>query len=113
MLMTLGFHGLTTSCIIGMREWERKREQILECDLEVSLECPTHDDISSTVDYSELSRLFARHAREGAYYLLESLAQNFRELLIRSYPAICSGMLEIRKPAAIAEAQHAFVRLRW
>lgn len=111
--LTIGFRGLKTRCIIGVHEAERQQEQVVESDLEILVDLPAADTIDNTVDYSALAELFSAHARAGRFFLLESLAHTFQALLMERFPAIYAGKIELRKPAALPEADHALARLEW
>ena len=114
MLIQLGFRGLRTTCIIGTQEHEREQEQAVESDLMVTVDVSLEqDDIAATLDYRLLAKLFVDHARSQQYFLLESMATGFKDLLMQTFPIIHSAVLEIRKPAALQNADTAFVRLEW
>jgi dihydroneopterin aldolase len=112
----IGFVNLKVSCIIGVLEHERHREQILEADLAVEVDVSqavASDDVSLTVGYDDLAEQFISHAKNGRYLLVETLVSEYRALICRSYPQIDGGVIEVRKPAAIPMADAAVVRLRW
>ncbi|AHC15784.1 hypothetical protein L21SP2_2431 [Salinispira pacifica] len=143
MIMTVGFQGLKISCIIGILEHERLTAQDIFCDLQVDIDVSpgagiseearssrgsspseyartentaaehTSDELSSTLDYRGLAEFAANFAVQGKYGLLENLAEDMISALQQRHPRIRSGMLEIRKPHAIADAEAALIRVKW
>lgn len=71
------------------------------------------DELSSTLDYRGLAEFAANFAVQGKYGLLENLAEDMISALQQRHPRIRSGMLEIRKPHAIADAEAALIRVKW
>lgn len=114
--MELGFINLQTSCIIGCLDKERIAEQPIQADVEIRLntqQAAAEDDINLTVGYDVLAQMFEGIAKQGKFLLLETLATEFQRELMGTYPHITGGVICIRKPLAIPNADAGFVRLRW
>ncbi len=51
-------HGLSTECIIGFIDWERRVKQTVILDIELPVDCrraAIRDEVSDTLDYSRSS----------------------------------------------------------
>jgi len=52
-------HGLTTQCIIGFIDWERRVKQTVELDIELPVDCERaahSDDVADTLDYKKVAK---------------------------------------------------------
>jgi len=109
----LGIHQHQVSCIVGVYQEERKREQTLFFDakikLDLSLSCAS-DQVQDTVDYVVLAQICTELAQQNKYILLETLASDILDEYLRRFPAIWAWIL-IKKPAAISTAEYAFIEL--
>lgn len=102
-MQQIGFIDLHIHCIIGLNENEREAEQSLFVDLA----CTT----SHYIDYRELAQLVIEEAREGHFFLLETLAAHLVQKMQAKWPEISQVDITIKKPAALPGAAYAFVRL--
>ena len=51
--------GLTTECIIGFIDWERRVKQTVVLDLELPVDCARaarSDDVADTLDYKKVAK---------------------------------------------------------
>lgn len=112
----IGFRGLAVECIIGVLDHERSAPQPLHVDLELRYHhaaAPTRDDLALSVDYSQVAMQVSEALHNGRFGLLESAAQTIGALLAQAYPAIVELRIELRKPRALQDADHSFVRYHW
>lgn len=112
----IGFRGLVVECIIGVLDHERTAPQPLHVDLELRYHpaaAPARDDLALSVDYSQVAVQVAETLQNGRFGLLESAAQAIGTLLAQDYPAVVELRVELRKPRALQDADHSFVRYRW
>jgi FolB domain-containing protein len=77
--------GLKARCIVGIREWEKKKPQEIEIGLtlraDLSTAC-TGDDIADTVDYKALKDRVLELAEGERFNLIEHLAQRIADLAL-------------------------------
>ena len=111
----IGFRGLRVSCIVGVREHERRREQDLLVDLSLDYDATAAaatDALDDAVDYSAIAELIAQQLVDGRYCLLERAGNAVAEAVMESEPRAQRIELTLRKPAAIADAECAFVKVQ-
>lgn len=114
MLGTIGFKGYQISCIIGLEPHERMRAQDLLVDLIVETDfsrVSESDSLEDTIDYVSLAALCKKMALAGNYCLIEKYASDLIKEIFALYP-VKSAAVRIRKPAAIPEAECAFVEFK-
>jgi FolB domain-containing protein len=81
----ISIYGLSFSCIVGIRDRERKHRQPVSADIELEVDLRSAgrtDDIKKTVDYSGLADLIVREGEQSRYFLLEALAERIAELCL-------------------------------
>ena len=109
----IGVEGLRIDCIIGVFPEERVRLQPIYVDLEVMIDFTPFMGLEASqeyLSYVELAALATDLAKEGEYFLIEKYAVELRRsLLLRK--SVYWTRVRIRKPGALADAQHAFVEL--
>jgi len=69
--------GLRCDAVVGVFEYERQHPQPLTFDLDIERSfviAAANDDVSSTTNYADVLTLVERVAREGQFFLLETLA---------------------------------------
>lgn len=77
---------LEVDCTIGVHDWERRIRQPIVLDLEIGFDCrkpAASDAIEDTVDYAEVIGMLRAIAAEGAFMLIESLAESVCERVLR------------------------------
>lgn len=97
--------GLELRCIVGVRSYERRREQPLRVDIALGLDLSTAGRsglIGDSVDYSEVADGITALLRFREYRLLEVAAEEASALLFAAYPAIGHVSLRLDKPEALA-----------
>jgi FolB domain-containing protein len=96
---------------IGVPDAERLNAQEIEIDIRIQPArnfAEMQDDISLTVDYAAVSRRVSELARERPRRLIESLAQEICDMILKEFAAI-SAQVEIRK-FILPETRHVAVR---
>ena len=81
--------GLELRCIVGVRSYERRREQPLRVDIALGLDLSTAGRsglIGDSVDYSEVADGITALLRFREYRLLEVAAEEASALLFAAYP---------------------------
>ena len=97
--------GLELRCIVGVRSYERRREQPLRVDISLGLDLSTAGRsglISDSVDYSAVADDITALLRFREYRLLEVAAEEAAAILFSAYPAIGQVSLRLDKPEALA-----------
>ena len=80
--------GLTTDCIIGIWDWERKIKQKVVIDLEMSTDirkAAASDHIDDTLDYKKVSKRLLQFIGDSEFQLVETLAERIAELVITEF----------------------------
>ena len=111
---TTGLKGLYVDCIIGIYEHERITTQALVIDVELDYDFAgpaASDAIADAVDYDRVVSGVTRLARQGAFQLIETLAEEAARFLLGEFPQVERVRIEVRKPAAIPSASCSFVRV--
>jgi len=86
-----GYHGVTAA------EKETGRKYEVDCELEVDLAEPGQtDQLSDTIDYTEVYNLIKKEVENTAYSLLERLASSLAGKLLDSFP-VYHVTLRVRK----------------
>lgn len=108
-------HGLSCRCIIGIRTRERRVEQRVRLDLELSLDLERAGKsgrIAHTVDYSRATTEIIELLKFRRYSLLEVAAEECAGWLFAAYPTVQAVSLSILKPQALAgQAESGGVRI--
>ena len=94
---------LRVNALIGTLPHERLRRQELDITLELDIDlgpAGEGDDLTLSVDYSEIERRVAELAENSQFQLLEALGAAVKKLLLE-YPAIVAGSIRIVKPRAL------------
>ena len=95
--------GLTTECIIGFVDWERRVPQTVVVDLELPCDCERaarSDSVADTVDYKSVAKCTLAFVQGSQFQLVESLAHGLAMLLLAQFP-LDWVRVSINKPGAI------------
>jgi 7,8-dihydroneopterin aldolase/epimerase/oxygenase len=95
--------GLTTDCILGFVDWERRVPQTVVIDLELPCDCEhaaRRDTVADTVDYKTVAKRVLGWVQASQYQLVESLAHGLALLLLAEFP-LEWVRVSINKPGAI------------
>jgi len=108
-----GFEDFRVLCSIGVLPEEHDKEQVILVDLNVEFDFSPSietDNVNQTIDYTYLSNLCERIAKERHFGLLETLAYAILEEIFED-KRIKWGWIKIKKPGAISTARYAFVEI--
>ena len=98
---------------IGVFDWERKVRQRLVFDLELKGDfsaASISDDLADAVDYAAVCRVIDELIEVRHYKLLESLAEQIAQSLLKAFP-VRDLVLRISKPGAIGRAARVAVQI--
>lgn len=99
-MVFMGRHGVTDE--------ERAEPQQIEVDLDVGLDlrpAGRSDELSDTVDYSELFETCREIVEQRTFHLLEGIAEAIAGRILERYPAIESVGVRVKKPGLPIEGQ--------
>jgi dihydroneopterin aldolase len=92
--MRIHIESLRIEAIIGLLDFERKREQQVRIDLEAEYLYDHH----TFINYADLAKVIEADIRKERYELLEEALLGLKDLIIGLYPAIQELKLKISKP---------------
>lgn len=96
--------GLELRCIVGLRSYERRREQPLKLDIALGLDSSgagRTGRIGDTVDYSRVADEIAALLQFREYRLLEVLCEEAAAFLFAGHPRVQHVKLRVDKPEAL------------
>jgi dihydroneopterin aldolase len=102
---TIRIEGLELRCIVGVRSYERRREQPLRVDVRLGLDlraAARSGRISDTADYSRVADEITALFRFREYQLLEVAAEEAAAMILGVHPAVLEATVRIDKPQALA-----------
>ena len=90
---TIFLSGLTTECIIGIWDWERKVKQKVVVDLEMAADirkAAASDSIHDTLDYKSVSKRLLQFISESEFQLVETLTERIAQIIVTEFnvPAV-------------------------
>jgi 7,8-dihydroneopterin aldolase/epimerase/oxygenase len=94
---------LKVECIVGIWEWERRVPQIVILDLELATDvrkAAASDSIEDAVDYKQAADRVREFVAQSQFKLLESLAENTAQLLLREL-RVSWVRVKVVKPGAL------------
>jgi nucleoside triphosphatase len=109
---TVAIDDLRINCIVGVHDWERKREQpvLISVELYVPISsAAAGDDLNKTVNYSTIAQSIQKKVKAGQYQLLETMAEELATLILTEHQNVTGVRVVIKKPRAISDAQSARV----
>jgi dihydroneopterin aldolase len=80
--------GLTTDCIIGIWDWERRVKQKVVVDLEMAADiaaAAATDSIADTLDYKKVAKRLLQFIAESEFQLVETLTERIAELVVTEF----------------------------
>ena len=95
--------GLTTECIIGIWDWERRVKQKIVVDLEMGADirrAAASDRIEDTLDYKRVAKRLLQFVGDSQFQLVETLAERIAELVITEF-AVPWVRVRLNKQGAI------------
>ena len=93
--------------IIGIRDWEREKEQDILINVTVytdTIRAAETDDISDCVDYSVLAKKIQQHAETAKRLTVEALANDLAKLCLDT-PLVRKAVVRVEKPGAVRFAK--------
>jgi FolB domain-containing protein len=93
--------------IIGIRDWEREKEQDILINVVVftdTTRAAQTDDIADCVDYSSLSKKLQQHAESAARLTVEALANDLANICLEQALAQ-KVIVRVEKPGAVRFAK--------
>ena len=104
---TVFIHDLQFPAIIGIMDHERLQRQTVSMDIEFTTDiskAAASGNIEDTVSYAEVAERVTELAQNGEYLLVESLAEDSAQLILKSYPAIEQVTIKVAKPDILPNA---------
>jgi dihydroneopterin aldolase len=95
--------GLTTECIIGIWDWERKVKQKVVVDLEMAADirkAAASDSIDDTLDYKKVSKRLLQFVAESQFQLVETLTDRIAQIVITEF-GVPSVRVRLNKQGAL------------
>ncbi len=102
---TIRIEGLELRCIVGVRSYERRREQPLRIDVRLGLDlrgAGRSGRITDTADYARVADEVTALLRFREYRLLEVAAEEAAAMLLGVHSAVSEVTLRLDKPQALA-----------
>jgi 7,8-dihydroneopterin aldolase/epimerase/oxygenase len=100
-------HGLTTQCIIGFIDWERRVKQTVELDIELPVDCERaarSDDVADTLDYKKVAKRVLSFVEASEFQLVETLAHRLALVILEEF-AVPWVRVSLNKPGAIRHSR--------
>jgi dihydroneopterin aldolase len=85
---TIFLSGLTTECIIGIWDWERRVKQKVVIDLEMAADirrAASSDAIEDTLDYKRVSKRLLGFVAESQFQLVETLTERIAQIIVTEF----------------------------
>jgi FolB domain-containing protein len=99
--------------IIGIRDWEREKEQDILINVTVytdTTRAAESDDINDCVDYSALAKKIQSHAETAARLTVEALANDLAKLCLGE-KLVRKVVVRVEKPGAVRFAKSVGVEI--
>ena len=93
--------------IIGIREWEREKEQDILINVTVytnTIPAAESADINDCVDYSALAKKIQSHAETAKRLTVEALANDLARICLET-PLVRKVVVRVEKPGAVRFAK--------
>lgn len=100
-------HGLTTECIIGFIDWERRVKQTVVLDIELPVDCrraAVSDEVADTLDYKKVAKRVLAFVEASEFRLVETLAHRVALLILEEF-AVEWVRISLNKPGAIRNSR--------
>lgn len=98
---------LTTECIVGIWDWERKVKQTVVIDLEMACDirkAAASDDIADTIDYKKVSKRLLNFVSESHFQLVETLTEHIARIIVTEF-AVPWVRVRLNKQGAIRNSR--------
>jgi dihydroneopterin aldolase len=100
---TIFLSGLTTECIIGIWDWERKVKQKVVVDLEMAADirkAAASDAIADTLDYKRVSKRLLQFIADSEFQLVETLTERIAQLVVTEF-GVAAVKVRLNKQGAL------------
>ena len=100
-------HGLTTECIIGFIDWERRVKQTVVLDLELPVDCrhaARTDEVTDTLDYKKVAKRVLAYVAASECKLVETLAHRLALMILAEF-GLPWVRISLNKPGAIRNSR--------
>jgi dihydroneopterin aldolase len=100
-------HGLTTECIIGFIDWERRVRQTVVLDIELPVDCrhaSLTDEVADTLDYKKVAKQVLAFIAASEFKLVETLAHRVALLILEEF-GVEWVRVALNKPGAIRNSR--------
>ena len=100
-------HGLTTECIIGFIDWERRVKQTVVLDLELPVDCryaARTDEVADTLDYKKVAKRVLAYVAASGCKLVETLAHRLALMILAEF-GLPWVRISLNKPGAIRNSR--------
>jgi dihydroneopterin aldolase len=80
--------GLTTECIIGIWDWERRVKQKIVLDIEMAADirkAAASDHIDDTLDYKRVSKRLLQFVGDSQFQLVETLTDRIAQIVVTEF----------------------------
>jgi dihydroneopterin aldolase len=94
---------LRVETVIGIWDWERKIQQIVAIDLEMSADirkAAVSDSVQDTLDYKSVAKRIQAFVAGSSFQLVETLAENIAAVVLNEF-AVAWVRVRVNKPGAI------------
>ena len=106
-------HGLTTECVIGFIDWERRVKQTVVVDLELSADCrraALTDQVADTLDYRKVVKRVLAFIEASECHLIETLAERLARVVLEEF-GLDWVRISLSKPGAFRHSRDVGVTL--
>jgi dihydroneopterin aldolase len=100
-------HGLTTECVIGFIDWERRVKQTVVVDIELPVDCrraALSDAVVDTLDYKKVAKRVQAFVSASEYQLVETLAHRLALVILEEF-GVEWVRVTLNKPGAIRNSR--------
>lgn len=100
-------HGLTSECIIGFIDWERRVRQTVVLDIEMPVDCrqaSLSDEVADTLDYKKVAKRVLAFIAASEFKLVETLAHRVALLILEEF-GVEWVRISLNKPGAIRNSR--------
>jgi 7,8-dihydroneopterin aldolase/epimerase/oxygenase len=100
-------HGLTTECVIGFIDWERRVKQTVVMDIELPVDCrraALSDAVVDTLDYKKVAKRVQAFVSASEYQLVETLAHRLALVILQEF-GVEWVRVTLNKPGAIRNSR--------
>ena len=100
-------HGLTSECVIGFIDWERRVKQTVELDIELPVDCrraALNDDVADTLDYKKVAKRVLAFVEGSSFQLVETLAHRLALVILEEFQ-LPWVRIALNKPGAIRHSR--------